>query len=71
MAGHLKINSPEEPEEPEWFRVRRPTSDRVSLFGLALVKALQLAQTQPGAAVALAVVASGAFVKGCVRRRKR
>ncbi|MBG7696595.1 hypothetical protein HCJ76_00360 [Streptomyces sp. MC1] len=71
MAGHRKISSTDEPEEPELFRVRRPSSNQVGLYCLALVEAAHLAQDQPGAAAAVAVVASGALMKGCVWRRKR
>ncbi|MGW1591338.1 hypothetical protein [Streptomyces sp. NPDC002386] len=70
MAGHLKITSSEEPKEPDLF-ARRPTGDRVALYGLALVQSAQLAQEQPGAAAATAVVAAVLMVKGCVWRRKR
>ncbi|MER6736568.1 hypothetical protein [Streptomyces puniciscabiei] len=70
MAGELKIASGQEPEDPDVYGIRRPTSTQVSLYALALLQAANTAQSHQGAAVAVAVVASGAFVKGCVRRRR-
>ncbi|MBG7704851.1 hypothetical protein HCJ76_44020 [Streptomyces sp. MC1] len=70
MAGELKIAGAQEPEDPDVYGIRRPTSTQVGMYALALVEAANTAQGHLGAGVAVAIVASGAFVKGCVRRRR-
>ncbi|MFE5082934.1 hypothetical protein [Streptomyces mirabilis] len=71
MTGHLKIA--ESDERPELFGIRRPTSTHVGMFGLATGWAADLAGAVPhgaGAATAVVVVAVGAFLKSCVRRKR-
>ncbi|WP_158717551.1 MULTISPECIES: hypothetical protein [Streptomyces] len=70
MSGEIKIVGAQPPEDPDVAGIRRPTSNQVGMYALALVEVAQIAQTHPGAAVGVAVVASGAFVKGCVHRKR-
>jgi hypothetical protein len=65
----LKVAGAQEPEDPDVYGIRRPTGTQVGMYALALLEAAQIAQDHLGAAVGVAIVASGAFVKGCVRRR--
>ncbi|MEV5175057.1 hypothetical protein AB0L10_29145 [Streptomyces flaveolus] len=71
MSGEIKIVGAQPPDDPDVFGIRRPTSAQVSMYGLALLGAANTAQAHhTGAAVGVVIVATGAFLKGCIRRRR-
>jgi hypothetical protein len=70
VTAHLR---PAEPEEPDLFSVKRPSSDQAGLFGVTLVVAGDIAGWIPhgtGAAATLAFGAVAGLAKACVRWRR-
>ncbi|MGW1674551.1 hypothetical protein [Streptomyces sp. NPDC002324] len=59
------------PEEPDLFRIRKPSPGLAGVSGLALVQAADLAgliPDGPAAGLMLAGAAALALLKGCVHR---
>lgn len=62
-----------EPEEPELFRIRRPSRTQLAIFGIAMVEAAQVAGIAPHGPATAISLAAGAFtflVRGCVYRHR-